>query len=126
VTRVVFHPEAEAELLAAARFYDAQTRGLGLDFIAEVGRAARTLARNPELGHRFSRRLRRFLVRRFPYGRFVGSSRISSSSWRSRTFAAVQGIGERGTGLSNTPLQRIAIDNSVIAPGFAGRSAPER
>ncbi|TMA90118.1 MAG: hypothetical protein E6J77_07075 [Deltaproteobacteria bacterium] len=36
--------------------------------VCRTRRAARTLAKNPELGHRFSRRLRRFLVRRFPYG----------------------------------------------------------
>ena len=68
MTRVIFHPEAEAEFLSAARFYEAHTPGLGFDYIVEVRRAARTLAKNPELGHRFSRRLRRFLVRRFPYG----------------------------------------------------------
>ena len=68
MTRVIFHPEAEAEFLAAARFYDAQTPGLGVDFVAEVRRATQTLADHPELGHRFSRRLRRLLVHRFPYG----------------------------------------------------------
>jgi len=60
VKRVVFHPEAEVEFLAAAGFYDAH--------IAEVRRAAHTLQQHPELGHRFSRRLRRLLVQRFPYG----------------------------------------------------------
>lgn len=65
---VSFHPEAEAEFLAAARFYDDHTPGLGFDFIAEVQRATRVLAAYPELGHRFSRRLRRLIVRRFPYG----------------------------------------------------------
>lgn len=66
--RVVFHPEAEVEFLAAAVFYEAQHRGLGVEFIAEVRRAARALQQHPELGHRFSRRLRRLLVQRFPYG----------------------------------------------------------
>jgi plasmid stabilization system protein ParE len=68
VKRVVFHPEAEAEFLAAARFYDAHQPGLGLDFVTEVQRAARVLVAHPRLGRRFSRRLRRILVRRFPYG----------------------------------------------------------
>jgi hypothetical protein len=54
--------------VAAAEFYDTHTVGLGLDFIAEVRRATRALANRPQLGHRFSRRLRRILVRRFPYG----------------------------------------------------------
>ena len=65
---VRFHPAAEAELIAAGEFYEAQAAGLGLDFVAEVRRTARTIAAHPEVGHRFSRRLRRTLVRRFPYG----------------------------------------------------------
>jgi len=68
VKRVVFHPEAEAEFMAAARFYDTHKPGLGLDFISEVRRAALALVANPRLGHRFSKRLRRLLIRRFPYG----------------------------------------------------------
>ena len=66
--RVIFHPEAEVEFLAAAEFYEAHRRGLGVEFIAEVRHAAGTLQRHPELGHPFSRRLRRLLVQRFPYG----------------------------------------------------------
>ena len=66
--RVRFHPDAEAELIAAGQFYEAQTPGLGLEFIAEVRRVARPVAAHPEIGHRFARRLRRVLVRRFPYG----------------------------------------------------------
>lgn len=62
MTRVIFHPEAEAEFLAAARFYDSHTPGLGLEFIAEVRRATRILANHPDIGHRFSRRLARRLT----------------------------------------------------------------
>ena len=65
--RVVFHAEAEAELVAAAAEYEAHTSGLRVDFIAEVERATHALASYPKIGHRFSRRLRRVLVRRFPY-----------------------------------------------------------
>ena len=45
--RVVFHPEAEVEFLAAAEVYEAQRRGLGVEFIAEVRRAARALRQHP-------------------------------------------------------------------------------
>jgi hypothetical protein len=68
VKRVVFHPEAEAEMVAAAEFYESNSSGLGLDFIAEVERATRALVTYPRIGHRFSRRVRRVLVQRFPYG----------------------------------------------------------
>jgi toxin ParE1/3/4 len=68
VKGVRFHPDAEAELIAAGEFYEAQADGLGLEFVSEVRSAARAIAAHPSLGHRFSKRLRRFLVRRFPYG----------------------------------------------------------
>jgi plasmid stabilization system protein ParE len=68
VKRVTFHAEAEAELVAAAAGYELHTSGLGEEFLAEVERATRALALYPKIGHRFSRRLRRVLVRRFPYG----------------------------------------------------------
>lgn len=66
--RVIFHPEAEAEMVAAAEFFEARSMGLGIDFIAEVERATRALVIYSRIGHRFSRRLRRMLVQRFPYG----------------------------------------------------------
>jgi toxin ParE1/3/4 len=68
VKRVIFHPEAEAEMVAAAEFYEGRSAGLGIDFIAQVERATRALVIYSRVGHRFSRRLRRVLVHRFPYG----------------------------------------------------------
>jgi plasmid stabilization system protein ParE len=68
VKRVTFHAEAEAELVAAAASYEAHRSGLGVEFIAEVERATGALVSYPKIGHRFSRRLRRVLVLRFPYG----------------------------------------------------------
>ena len=32
--RVIFHPEADAEMVAAAEFYDGKSTGLGTDFTA--------------------------------------------------------------------------------------------
>jgi plasmid stabilization system protein ParE len=56
VKRVAFHPEAEAEFVAAAQFYEAQSLGLGRDFIAEVQRATRALVTYPRVGRQFSRK----------------------------------------------------------------------
>lgn len=66
--QVIFHAEADAEMMAAAEFYESKSRGLGGDFIAEVERATGALVRHSRIGHRFSSRLRRVLVQRFPYG----------------------------------------------------------
>jgi len=55
---VEFHPEAEAELVSAARYYEEHAENLGVDLLAAV----------PESGHPFGLRLRRVLVPGFPYG----------------------------------------------------------
>jgi len=68
LTAVQFHPEAEAELLAAARYYEEQAQNLGLDFITVVEASCAQLVKFPEIGRPFGNRLRRFLVPHFPYG----------------------------------------------------------
>ena len=65
---VAFHPDAEAEFSATARYYEAQAENLGADFISSVERTYTRLAAFPESGHPFGTRLRRVLVPGFPYG----------------------------------------------------------
>jgi hypothetical protein len=47
VRSVAFHPEADAELLATARYYEGHAENLGLDFIAAVQRTYQRLAAFP-------------------------------------------------------------------------------
>ena len=68
MTRVTFHPEAEAEFLAAARYYEDQAENLGSDFVRAVELACERLLEFPDLGAPFGSRLRRVLLPRFPYG----------------------------------------------------------
>lgn len=63
----VFHPEAEEEFIAAARFYERYAEGLGREFIAEVRYTVRRIVTHPESGAPFTGGLRRMLVDRFPY-----------------------------------------------------------
>lgn len=65
---VEFHPDAQDELISAARFYQDQTSGLGLDFLLTVQRMYERLLEFPASGTPFGRRLRRVLVPKFPYG----------------------------------------------------------
>lgn len=60
-------PRADTELSEAAAFYDAQTLGLGDEFLEEVHRAITLLVSSPDLGSPQRRQTRRLLVRRFPY-----------------------------------------------------------
>jgi hypothetical protein len=48
--RVLFEPEASAELEEAARWYEAQRSGLGLAFLAAVDGAVEHLAAWPDSG----------------------------------------------------------------------------
>jgi toxin ParE1/3/4 len=65
---VVFLPQAEQEMLEAARFYESQTAGLGVDYLSEVERAVQTIAESPTTWPVIEGELRRRLIRRFPFG----------------------------------------------------------
>lgn len=65
--KVIFHPEAREELVESARFLEEKTPGLGLDLIAAVEQAAERLTKFPELGSLEHARIRKCLVRGFPF-----------------------------------------------------------
>jgi plasmid stabilization system protein ParE len=65
--RLGFLLEAEEELNAAADFYESAMPGLGREFLAEARRTCQLLAEQPRTGRRLSTRIRRRLLRRFPY-----------------------------------------------------------
>lgn len=50
MTKVVFHPFAEQELVEAASYYEEQNQGLGLEYLAEVEGAVNLLIRYPVAG----------------------------------------------------------------------------
>jgi toxin ParE2 len=68
VRSVEFHPDAEAELVSAARYFESHVEHLGLDFVAAVRRAYERVLKFPDSGRPFGRRLRRTLIQGFPYG----------------------------------------------------------
>lgn len=66
---VIVHEGADAELAAAAEWYEQERRGLGDELLAEAGRVLDAIAESPAtwplvLG---SRVVRSFLFPRFPY-----------------------------------------------------------
>ncbi len=68
MTLVVFHPEAEAEMRASARWYEARSPGLGTLFLGEIESAVARIAANPEAWAAVKDKVRRHLVHRFPFG----------------------------------------------------------
>jgi len=64
---VRFHPEAEAEMVAAAAHYETQQKGLGKRFLASVEDALGRIRLNPRLYRIVEGDVRRCLTRTFPF-----------------------------------------------------------
>ncbi len=63
-----FHPQALAEFRAAAQYYDAQQKGLGLRLVDAVESAFGRIKGNPSLFRLVEEDVRKCRVVRFPYG----------------------------------------------------------
>lgn len=62
-----FHPEAEAEFIESAAYYESEVPGLGRRFGRAVGEALELLLENPEIGSPLDTELRSFVVGSFPH-----------------------------------------------------------
>lgn len=62
-------PEAEAELMAAAEWYESRQPGLGVAFVEAVGRVLEGIVETPQTSPLWRRGFpyRRHVMRRFPY-----------------------------------------------------------
>ncbi|HEX3800623.1 MAG TPA: type II toxin-antitoxin system RelE/ParE family toxin [Verrucomicrobiae bacterium] len=63
-----FVDEALAEFIAAARYYNHQVPGLGDAFADEVEAGIEVILGNPSLWRVIEDDVRRYLIKRFPYG----------------------------------------------------------
>jgi hypothetical protein len=64
--KVEFHPAADSELRAAAKYYNDRVSGLGAEFLAEVEKVCLRLGEHQALGPRLDADHRRLALRRFP------------------------------------------------------------
>ncbi|MBF0502389.1 MAG: type II toxin-antitoxin system RelE/ParE family toxin [Candidatus Riflebacteria bacterium] len=62
-----FHPDADAEVTEAARYYELRVPGLGADLLNEIDQALDQIMLNPESSPLIGRRVRRKYLWRFPY-----------------------------------------------------------
>ncbi len=76
---VIYHPEAEEEVLEAARFYNRRVPGLGADFLQELNQGVTWMLEHPARWRKFEADFRRYAVKRFPYAIIY---RIESDSIR--------------------------------------------
>jgi plasmid stabilization system protein ParE len=65
---VRFHPEADAEMISAAKFYETQQKDLGKRFLASVQDAVNRVQVNPLLYKEIEDGVRRCLTTTFPFG----------------------------------------------------------
>jgi toxin ParE1/3/4 len=65
--KIVYHPEAEAEVIEAAQFYNGRVPGLGVDFLDTMDAAVGQIAEAPERWRIVSGDVRRYLLPRFPF-----------------------------------------------------------
>lgn len=65
--RVIFHPEAHAEMIEHARYYEVKSEGLGSYFLAAVEQAAQRIEQFPEAGRIVRANIRNGLVSGFPF-----------------------------------------------------------
>ncbi len=63
-----FHPEADAEMLNAAVWYESQQQDLGKRFLAAVQDTLNRIELNPELYAFIEGDVRRCLTKTFPFG----------------------------------------------------------
>ena len=96
MTRVRLLPQAEEELLAAARFYEALQPRLGLALLQEVRRAKQRIAQRPKASRIERGEIRVRSILRFPYRLYyrirsdeivivaIGHRRRRPGFWRGR------------------------------------------
>lgn len=65
--RVNLHPEAHAEMIEQARYYEDKSEGLGVDFLDAVEETVRRVAKSPGAGAIERGTIRKRLVSGFPF-----------------------------------------------------------
>lgn len=86
-----FPPSCTGRDAEAARYYERECIGLGVDFLEAVRRAVEFIKTHPEGAPRVSEDLRRKLIERFPYGLIYAIDReevfvLAIASLRRRPF----------------------------------------
>lgn len=66
--RLIYHPDAEAELLGAVQFYNERVEGLGDRFLRDFDAAIVAIREAPHRWRIVEGEVRRLVMHRFPYG----------------------------------------------------------
>jgi plasmid stabilization system protein ParE len=70
IRRIIFKPEAKADLADACDWYEQRDAGLGTEFMRAVDSCVHQIERQPEMYPMVHKNVRQALTRRFPYSIF--------------------------------------------------------
>lgn len=62
-----FHPEARAEHLQSARFYERERKGLGRQYLDTIARAVKRIGKSPDSFPVYRSPFRRLVILEFPF-----------------------------------------------------------
>jgi toxin ParE1/3/4 len=65
--RLIYHPDAETELIEAAKYYERRVAELGVKFLDDADRAVSMILDTPQRWEVIEEDVRSYLMRRFPY-----------------------------------------------------------
>ena len=65
--RLIYHPDAESELIEAAQYYERRVAMLGVQFLDDADRAVSMILDTPERWRIIEEDVRSYLMPRFPY-----------------------------------------------------------
>jgi toxin ParE1/3/4 len=65
--RLIYHPDAEKELIEAAQYYEHGVATLGVQFLGDADRAVSIILDTPQRGRIVEADVRSYLMHRFPY-----------------------------------------------------------
>lgn len=67
---IIIRPEAELDILEAAKWYENNLKGLGESFLSSIDFALQSIQNNSEAFPKVYKKIRRILLKKFPFGIF--------------------------------------------------------
>ena len=65
--RLIYHPDAETELISAAQYYERRVATLGVQFLADADAAVSRIMETPDRWRIIEKDVLSYLIPRFPY-----------------------------------------------------------
>ncbi len=64
---LIYHPEADREVIESAKFYESKVEGLGVEFLQELDKSIDNISFNPTSWQVFQKDIHQYIMKRFPF-----------------------------------------------------------